>query len=94
MDNLTEEAEEEIVANAFGSIISNEKAMKKAYSLPSSKKKNLVSAIKSIISKLKEFLNKLSNQMPEVKALKDNINAQIKMAEIFARNIEQYSTDG
>lgn len=88
-DNLTEEAEEEIVANAFGSIISNEKAMKKAYSLSSSKKENLVSAIKLIISKLKEFLNKLSNQMPEVKALKDNINAQIKMAEIFAKNVEQ-----
>lgn len=92
-DNLTEEAEEEIVANAFGSIISNEKAMKKAYSLPSSKKKNLVSAIKSIINKLKEFLNKLSNQMPEVKALKDNINAQIKMAEIFAKNIEQSNSN-
>ena len=92
-DNLTEEAEEEIVANAFGSIISNEKAMKKAYSLPSSKKKNLVSAIKSIISKLKEFLNKLSNQMPEVKALKDNINAQIKMAEIFAKNVEQSNSN-
>lgn len=92
-DNLTEEAEEEIVANAFGSIISNEKAMEKAYSLPSSKKKNLVSAIKSIISKLKEFLNKLSNQMPEVKALKDNINVQIKMAEIFAKNVEN-SIDG
>lgn len=89
INNLTEEAEEEIIANAFGSIISNEKAMKKAYSLPSSKKKNLVSAIKSIINKLKEFLNKLSNQMPEVKALKDNINAQIKMAEIFAKNVEQ-----
>lgn len=93
INNLTEEAEEEIVANAFGSIISNEQAMKKAYSLPSSKKKNLVSAIKSIINKLKEVLNKLSNQMPEVKALKDNINAQIKMAEIFSKNIEQYSTD-
>lgn len=93
INNLTEEAEEEIVANAFGSIISNEQAMKKAYSLPSSKKKNLVSAIKSIINKLKEFLNKLSNQMPEAKALKDNINAQIKMAEIFSKNIEQYSTD-
>lgn len=92
-DNLTEEAEEEIVANAFGSIISNEKAMKKAYSLPSSKKKNLVSAIKSIISKLKEFLNKLSNQMPEVKVLKDNINAQIKMAEIFAKNVEQSNSN-
>lgn len=92
-DNLTEEAEEEIVANAFGSIISNEKAMKKAYSLPSSKKKNLVSAIKSIINKLKEFLNKLSNQMPEVKALKDNINAQIKMAEIFAKNVEQSNSN-
>lgn len=92
-DNLTEEAEEEIVANAFGSIISNEKAMKKAYSLPSSKKNNLVSAIKSIINKLKEFLNKLSNQMPEVKALKDNINAQIKMAEIFAKNIEQSNSN-
>lgn len=92
-DNLTEEAEEEIVANAFGSIISNEKAMKKAYSLPSSKKKNLVSAIKSIISKLKEFLNKLSNQMPEVKALKVNINAQIKMAEIFAKNVEQSNSN-
>lgn len=92
-DNLTEEAEEEIVANAFGSIISNEKAMKKAYSLPSSKKNNLVSAIKSIINKLKEFLNKLSNQMPEVKALKDNINAQIKMAEIFAKNVEQSNSN-
>lgn len=92
-DNLTEEAEEEIIANAFGSIISNEKAMIKAYSLPSSKKKNLVSAIKSIINKLKEFLNKLSNQMPEVKALKDNINAQIKMAEIFAKNIEQSNSN-
>ena len=93
INNLTEEAEEEIVANAFGSIISNEKAMKKAYSLPSSKKKNLVSAIKSIINKLKEFLNKLSNQMPEVKALKDNINAQIKMAEIFAKNVEQSNSN-
>lgn len=93
INNLTEEAEEEIIANAFGSIISNEKAMKKAYSLPSSKKKNLVSAIKSIISKLKEFLNKLSNQMPEVKALKDNINAQIKMAEIFAKNVEQSNSN-
>lgn len=92
-DNLTEEAEEEIVANAFGSIISNEKAMKKAYSLPSSKKKNLVSAIKSIINKLKEFMNKLSNQMPEAKALKDNINAQIKMAEIFAKNVEQSNSN-
>ena len=88
-DNLTEEAEEEIVANAFGSIISNEQAMNKAYALSSDKKSHLVSAIKSIISKLKEFLNKLSNQMPEVKALKDNINAQIKMAEIFAKNVEQ-----
>lgn len=93
INNLTEEAEEEIIANAFGSIISNEKAMKKAYSLPSSKKKNLVSAIKSIINKLKEFLNKLSNQMPEVKALKDNINAQIKMAEIFAKNVEQSNSN-
>lgn len=93
INNLTEEAEEEIVANAFGSIISNEKAMKKAYSLPSSKKNNLVSAIKSIINKLKEFLNKLSNQMPEVKALKDNINAQIKMAEIFAKNVEQSNSN-
>lgn len=88
-DNLTEEAEEEIVANAFGSIISNEQAMNKAYALSSDKKSHLVSAIKSIISKLKEFLNKLSNQMPEIKALKDNINAQIKMAEIFAKNVEQ-----
>lgn len=88
-DNLTEEAEEEIVANAFGSIISNEQAMNKAYALSSAKKSHLVSAIKSIINKLKEFLNKLSNQMPEVKALKDNINAQIKMAEIFAKNVEQ-----
>ena len=92
-DNLTEEAEEEIVANAFGSIISNEQAMNKAYALSSDKKSHLVSAIKSIISKLKEFLNKLSNQMPEVKALKDNINAQIKMAEIFAKNVEQSNSN-
>lgn len=92
-DNLTEEAEEEIVANAFGSIISNEQAMNKAYALSSDKKSHLVSAIKSIINKLKEFLNKLSNQMPEVKALKDNINAQIKMAEIFAKNIEQSNSN-
>lgn len=93
INNLTEEAEEEIVANAFGSIISNEKAMKKAYSLSSSKKENLVSAIKSIISKLKEFLNKLSGYMPEVKTLKDDINAQIKMAEIFAKNVEQSNSN-
>lgn len=92
-DNLTEEAEEEIVANAFGSIISNEQAMNKAYALSSDKKSHLVSAIKSIICKLKEFLNKLSNQMPEVKALKDNINAQIKMAEIFAKNVEQSNSN-
>lgn len=92
-DNLTEEAEEEIVSNAFGSIISNEQAMNKAYALSSDKKSHLVSAIKSIISKLKEFLNKLSNQMPEVKALKDNINAQIKMAEIFAKNVEQSNSN-
>ena len=92
-DNLTEEAEEEIVANAFGSIISNEQAMNKAYALSSDKKSHLVSAIKLIISKLKEFLNKLSNQMPEVKALKDNINAQIKMAEIFAKNVEQSNSN-
>lgn len=92
-DNLTEEAEEEIVANAFGSIISNEQAMNKAYALSSDKKSHLVSAIKSIISKLKEFLNKLSNQMPEIKALKDNINAQIKMAEIFAKNVEQSNSN-
>lgn len=93
INNLTEEAEEEIVANAFGSIISNEQAMNKAYALSSDKKSHLVSAIKSIISKLKEFLNKLSNQMPEVKALKDNINAQIKMAEIFAKNVEQSNSN-
>lgn len=92
-DNLTEEAEEEIVANAFGSIISNEQAMNKAYALSSDKKSHLVSAIKLIINKLKEFLNKLSNQMPEVKALKDNINAQIKMAEIFAKNVEQSNSN-
>lgn len=89
INNLTEEAEEEIVANAFGSIISNEQAMNKAYALSSDKKSHLVSAIKSIINKLKEFLNKLSGHMQEVKALKDNINAQIKMAEIFAKNVEQ-----
>lgn len=93
INNLTEEAEEEIVANAFGSIISNEQAMNKAYALSSDKKSHLVSAIKSIISKLKEFLNKLSNQMPEVKALKDNINAQIKMSEIFAKNVEQSNSN-
>lgn len=93
INNLTEEAEEEIVANAFGSIISNEQAMNKAYALSSDKKSHLVSAIKSIINKLKEFLNKLSGHMPEVKALKDNINAQIKMAEIFAKNVEN-SIDG
>ena len=93
INNLTEEAEEEIVANAFGSIISNEQAMNKAYALSSDKKSHLVSAIKSIISKLKEFLNKLSNQMPEVKALKDNVNAQIKMAEIFAKNVEQSNSN-
>lgn len=93
INNLTEEAEEEIVANAFGSIISNEQAMNKAYALSSDKKSHLVSAIKSIISKLKEFLNKLSNQMPEVKALKDNINVQIKMAEIFAKNVEQSNSN-
>ncbi len=92
-DNLTEEAEEEIVANAFGSIISNEQAMNKAYALSSDKKSHLVSAIKSIINKLKEFLNKLSDHMPEVKALKDNINAQIKMAEIFAKNVEQSNSN-
>lgn len=93
INNLTEEAEEEIVANAFGSIISNEQAMNKAYALSSDKKSHLVSAIKSIINKLKEFLNKLSGHMPEVKALKNNINAQIKMAEIFAKNVEN-SIDG
>lgn len=92
-DNLTEEAEEEIVANAFGSIISNEQAMNKAYALSSDKKSHLVSAIKSIINKLKEFLNKLSGHMPEVKALKNNINAQIKMAEIFAKNVEQSNSN-
>ena len=93
INNLTEEAEEEIVANAFGSIISNEQAMNKAYALSSDKKSNLVSAIKSIINKLKEFLNKLSGHMPEVKALKNNINAQIKMAEIFAKNVEQSNSN-
>lgn len=93
INNLTEEAEEEIVANAFGSIISNEQAMNKAYALSSDKKSHLVSAIKSIINKLKNFLNQLSGHIPEVKALKDNINAQIKMAEIFAKNVEN-SIDG
>lgn len=93
INNLTEEAEEEIVANAFGSIISNEQAMNKAYALSSDKKSHLVSAIKSIINKLKEFLNKLSGHMPEVKALKNNINAQIKMAEIFAKNVEQSNSN-
>lgn len=93
INNLTEEAEEEIVANAFGSIISNEQAMNKAYALSSDKKSHLVSAIKSIINKLKEFLNKLSGYMPEVKTLKDDINAQIKMAEIFAKNVEQSNSN-
>ena len=93
INNLTEEAEEEIVANAFGSIISNEQAMNKAYALSSDKKSHLVSAIKSIINKLKEFLNKLSGHMPEVKALKNNINAQIKMAEIFAKNVEKSNSN-
>lgn len=93
INNLTEEAEEEIVANAFGSIISNEQAMNKAYALSSDKKSHLVSAIKSIINKLKEFLNKLSGYMLEVKTLKDDINAQIKMAEIFAKNVEQSNSN-
>ena len=34
LNNLTADAEEEIVANAFGAIISNEEAMQKAYKLP------------------------------------------------------------
>lgn len=92
-NNLTEEAEEEIVANAFGSIISNEQAMNKAYALSSDKKSHLVSAIKSIINKLKNFLKQLSGYMQEVKALKDNINAQIKMAEIFVKNVEKSNSN-
>ena len=89
LNNLTADAEEEIVANAFGAIISNEEAMQKAYKLPAKKKSTLLSAIKSIINKLKSFLNKISGNMPEVKAIKENISAQIKMAEIFADGLEK-----
>ena len=92
INNLTDSAEEEIIANAFGAIINNKEAMDKAFNLSANEKKSLVQAIKNIIEKLKSFLNKLSGKMSEVKALKDNINAQIKMAEIFAEEIEK--TDG
>ena len=88
INNLTDGAEEEIIANAFGSIIGNEQAMQKAYNLSAEKKNAIISAIKKIIDRLKSFLKSLTN-MSEVKALKDDINAQIKMAEIFADGLEK-----
>lgn len=88
INNLTDGAEEEIIANAFGSIIGNEQAMQKAYNLSTDKKNAIISAIRNIIDRLKSFLKSLTN-MSEVKALKDDINAQIKMAEIFADGLEQ-----
>ena len=88
INNLTDGAEEEIIANAFGSIIGNEQAMQKAYNLSTEKKNSIISAIRNIIDRLKSFLKSLTN-MSEVKALKDDINAQIKMAEIFADGLEK-----
>ena len=88
INNLTDGAEEEIIANAFGSIIGNEQAMQKAYNFSTEKKNAIISAIRNIIDRLKSFLKSLTN-MSEVKALKDDINAQIKMAEIFADGLEK-----
>lgn len=88
INNLTDGAEEEIIANAFGSIIGNEQAMQKAYSLSTEKKNAIISAIRNIIDRLKSFLKSLTN-MSEVKALKNDINAQVKMAEIFADGLEK-----
>lgn len=62
--------------------------MQKAFNLDTEEKSNLITAIKNIIERLKSFLNKLKG-MSEVQALKDDISAQIKMAEIFAEEIEK-----
>lgn len=62
--------------------------MKKAYNLSTENKNAIISAIRNIVDRLKLFLKSLTN-MSEVKALKDDINAQIKMAEIFADGLEK-----